>query len=217
MGAVNIYVEGNADVKFLSDYVEYLGLGQLSKPNKHENNASKASLKKTDGADIFINALGGWTNVQNISPNIQSTLDDGGKVLIVFDADDNAAQRKREIISKVGNLSEKEVFLFPNDKDSGALEELLEKIVNGNNLPIFDCWDKYEKCLQSKKIIGRSEPLTTPAKKTKIYGYLEALLGETKSEKEKIKEVKRDYKDPSMWNLDAPYLEPLKNFLISAL
>ena len=47
----------------------------------------------------------------------------------------------------------------------------------------------------------------------KIYGYLEALLGETKSQKELIKEANRNYDTPLHWNLDAEYLEPLNRFL----
>ena len=56
-------------------------------------------------------------------------------------------------------------------------------------------------------------PLTTPAKKTKIYGYLEALLGESKKEKNKIKEKERNYKNASHWDLDAEYLDKLKEFV----
>ena len=56
-------------------------------------------------------------------------------------------------------------------------------------------------------------PLTTSAKKTKIYGYLEALLGESKKEKKMIKEIERDYKNALHWYLDAEYLERLKEFI----
>lgn len=52
------------------------------------------------------------------------------------------------------------------------------------------------------------------SKNTKIYGYLEALLGETKSQKELIKEANRNYENTQHWNLDAKYLEPLKRFLM---
>ena len=51
------------------------------------------------------------------------------------------------------------------------------------------------------------------AKSIKIYGYLEALLGETKSQKELIKEANRNYKNPQHWNLDLEYLKPMKVFL----
>lgn len=63
-------------------------------------------------------------------------------------------------------------------------------------------------------IPGRTPPpLTTPAKKTKIYGYLEALLGDSKSQKEKIKEANRNYENTLHWDLDAEYMKPLKVFL----
>lgn len=51
----------------------------------------------------------------------------------------------------------------------------------------------------------------------KIYGYLEALLGESKSQKELIKEANRNYEDTQHWNLDAKYLEPLNVFLKTLL
>lgn len=53
------------------------------------------------------------------------------------------------------------------------------------------------------------------SKNTKIYGYLEALLGETKSQKELIKEANRNYENAQHWNLEAEYLEPLQNFLVA--
>jgi len=87
----------------------------------------------------------------------------------------------------------------------------------GANQPIFDCWNEFEQCLQdcaSKKI---GKVLTIPAKKTKIYAYLEVLLGETKKEKEKIKERERDYTEEQHWNLDSGFLEPLKQFLLEKL
>lgn len=51
----------------------------------------------------------------------------------------------------------------------------------------------------------------------KIYGYLEALLGETKSQKELIKEANRNYENPRHWNLNVEYLEPLKSYIIKNL
>ena len=56
--------------------------------------------------------------------------------------------------------------------------------------------------------------LTIPAKKTKIYAYLETLLGKSRSQKKLIKDANRNYKNTQHWNLDAEYLEPLKEFLL---
>ena len=55
--------------------------------------------------------------------------------------------------------------------------------------------------------------LTIPAQKTKIYAYLETLLGKSRSQKKLIKDANRNYKNTQHWNLDAEYLEPLKEFL----
>ena len=57
----------------------------------------------------------------------------------------------------------------------------------------------------------------TPAKKTKIYAYLETLLGKSRSQKELIKEKNRKYENPQHWNLDSEYLEPLKEFILNCL
>jgi hypothetical protein len=43
------------------------------------------------------------------------------------------------------------------------------------------------------------------------------LLGETNSQKELIKDDKRNYENTQHWNLDAEYLEPLKEFLNKCL
>jgi len=40
------------------------------------------------------------------------------------------------------NLKTEASFLLPNNHDTGALEDFLENIINPNNRPIFDCWEK---------------------------------------------------------------------------
>ena len=54
-----------------------------------------------------------------------------------------------------------------------------------------------------------------PAKKTKINAYLETLLGKSRSQKKLIKDANRNYENTQHWNLDAEYLEPLKEFFES--
>jgi hypothetical protein len=55
--------------------------------------------------------------------------------------------------------------------------------------------------------------LTVPAKKSKIYAYLEALLGETREQKELIKDPKRNFSNVEHWDLDSVYLNGLKEWL----
>lgn len=194
---LNIFVEGIADARFLKQYIKHV-FGE-------------------DIADNRIVVLNGWDNLKTEASvsRMRSMSDNGGVNLVIVDADKDFQMRKNEIaVWKQENNVEFELFLLPNNKDTGALEDLLENIINPNNKPIFECWEEYEKELVKLDIPGRTPPpLTTPAKKTKIYGYLEALLGTTKEEKEMIKERSRKYGNTMHWNLDAEYLEPLREFL----
>lgn len=193
----NIFVEGLADARFFKQYIRHL-LGE-------------------DVADERIIVLNGWNALKADASilRMRSMTANGGVNLVILDADKDIETRRAEILEwKRLNDLEFELFLLPNNNDAGALEDMLENIINPNNRPIFDCWEGYEKELVKLDIPGRTPPpLTTPAKKTKIYGYLEALLGPTKDEKELIKERNRKYDNAMHWNLDAEYLEGLKGFL----
>ena len=193
----NIYVEGTADARFLKQYIRHV-FGE-------------------DIADERFVVLKGWDNLKTeaSAARMRSMSANGGVNLVIVDADKYFQARQKEIEKwQQTNDVEFVLFLMPNNKDAGALEDLLENIINPNNKPIFDCWEGYEKELVKLDIPGRTPPpLTTPAKKTKIYGYLEALLGPTNDEKELIKERNREYDNTMHWNLDAEYLGTLKGFL----
>lgn len=191
----HIIVEGLADLVFFEQYYRHL-FGK-SAPN--------GFVFKTDGKD----------NLPKFANQMRTMSANGGINLVVFDADDDIEARRKELLAIKEQFGvEFELFLLPNDKEAGALEDMLENIINPNNKPIFECWEGYEKELVKLDIPGRTPPpLTTPAKKTKIYGYLEAYHGETKREKELIKEANRNYTDPRLWNLDAEYLGALKGFM----
>lgn len=195
----NIFVEGVADARFFKQYISHLFGEAIS--------------------DERIVILKGWNNLKTEASalRMRSMSANGGVNIVIVDADKDFQGRKGEIErwQQINNV-EFELFLLPNNKDIGALEDLLENIINPDNQPIFDCWENYEKELKQLDIPGRTPPpLTTPAKKTKIYGYLEALLGESNTQKEMIKEVNRNYENTQHWNLDAEYLESLKKFLVN--
>ncbi len=76
----------------------------------------------------------------------------------------------------------------------------------------MECWEDYENCLATKNE-KREKKLTIPAKKSKIYCYLEALVNKSNSEKEKIKDRNRNFLNAEHWQLDSPKLLPLKEFL----
>lgn len=190
-----ILVEGVADEVFMEAYIKKIGLEQYP---------------------ITIKRCEGYTNLQTSAyiNELQKNIDKGGKNLVVFDADNDCESRRKELMD-IRTKVDFELFLLPNDSDSGAIENLLEKIINPVNQCILDCWNNYEKELSKCRIPWKNpQTPTTPAYKTKIYGYLEALTGTTKEEKKKIKEKERDYLNRNLWNLDSEALNPLKIFLL---
>ena len=187
----NIFVEGVADARFFRQYIHHV-FGE-------------------EVADERLVTLQGWDKLKTEASAVRmrSMSANGGVNIVIVDADKDFQARQAEIAKwQHVNEVEFELFLLPNNQDKGALEDLLENIINPNNRPILDCWEDYEKELVKLELPDRTPPpLTTPAKKTKIYGYLEALLGESKSQKELIKEVNRDYENTLHWNLDAESLK----------
>ncbi len=147
---LSIFVEGKADKKFLTDYFLFL----LS-----ENN-TQVNLLKEIGITIIETA--GYTNLKDKHNEMEKQLDNGGVNLVMFDADDNYQKRLAELKADCQDY-DCQFFLFPNNKDSGNLEVLLENIINPQNKPIFTCWDNYINCLQGINSTTKTK-LTTPKK-----------------------------------------------------
>jgi len=200
-----IIVEGEADKKFFENYYHHLfhekaPAGSIIHPGKDDDTGGYQKLRKEDA----INAM-------------KQNTDAGGKNLVIFDADEDCEARRKELLAIREEFGvEFELFLLPNNKDAGELEDMLEQIINPDNQPVMDCWATYEGELEKVRIPTKTPPtLTIPAKKTKIYAYLETLLGKTRSQKKLIKDANRDYENTQHWNLDAEYLKPLKEFLVN--
>ena len=202
-----IIVEGEADKKFFENYYHHLfhekaPTGSIMHPGKDDDTGGYTKLRKEDA----INAL-------------KQNTDAGGKNLVIFDADDDGESRRMELLAIKEEFGvEFELFLLPNNKDAGELEDMLEQIINPANKPVMDCWATYEGELEKVRIPSKTPPtLTIPAKKTKIYAYLETLLGKSRSQKKLIKDPNRNYENTQHWDLDAKYLEPLKEFILNNL
>lgn len=202
-----IIVEGEGDKKFFQDYFHHLF--QQKAP---ENSMMLSGIDDKAGG---YHKLETQTTLQAMRQN----SDNGGVNLVIFDADEDIEARRKKIedIRQQNNV-EFELFLMPNNNDVGALEDMLEKIIHPDNQPVMDCWQTYEDELKKVKIPTKNPPeLTIPAKKTKIYAYLETLLGKSKSQKKLIKDANRNYRNSAHWDLDHEYLNPLKTFLIRYL
>ena len=198
-----IIVEGEADKKFFKDYYHHLFQekapeGSIIHPGKDGDTGGYQKLRSEDAIGIM-----------------RQNTDQGGINLVIFDADEDVKGRRSELLAIKEKCDvEFELFLLPNNKDAGALEDLLENIINPDNQPVMDCWQTYEGELSKVSIPTKTPPtLTIPAKKTKIYAYLETLLGKSKSQKKLLKDANRNYENSQHWDLDAKYLETLKEFL----
>jgi hypothetical protein len=204
-----IYVEGSADVKFIKDYFKHLF-------NKEIKTGDIGGIIETKGKD----------KLATFENKLLQTNQNGGINLIIFDADTQKnkggfASRLQEIQDVIKGVEAKtktelkyDVFLLPDHASNGALEELLEQIINPANQQIFDCWKDYESCLTQKKNRFRADgTYTIPAKKSKIYSYLEVLYGETNAEKNLVKDPNRNYLNPDHWDLENELLKPLRAFL----
>lgn len=194
-----IFVEGVADERFIEQLISHIfgmSVGEII------NTGGYTNLMAQDKENTYTNQM-------------KRTSDDGGVNLVIFDADKNCEVRREEILAwKQRKGVEFELFLFPDNEGQGALEDLLEEIINPQNQEVMDCWRLYEDAIKEVRLPWRKgEPLTIPAKKTKIYAYLEVLLGASKSEKEKIKEREREYINTNHWDLNAVALTNLTTFL----
>jgi hypothetical protein len=217
VNCVQIFVEGETDVKFISDYISHIKPEvQVSITEK----GRKSDITLNECLIATIHGLRGWSDIKNMKPTIAQYKGESNDVLVIFDADTNDneggfVKRKKQIEDYALLLDG--IFLFPDNKSDGTLEDLLENIINQSNSPIFNCWENYESCLQECASKKMEKKLTTPAKKSKIYSYLEVLAGKTQKEKDKIKPLNRDYTNSEYWNLDADFLIPLKEFLLKHL
>ena len=207
----SIFVEGDSDKRFIEDYLFFLSEQdpQFILPEGWQKNIHKTN---------------GWTNLSSAKNEAERnimirTTRQGGVNLVIFDADVDAEVRKAELEEvKVKYGLVFETFLFPNNQDSGAIEELLEQVINPQNQCVIDCWKRYEADLAKQNIAWKQPPIpTSPSSKSKIYAYLEALVGTSRTEKDLIKDKNRDFLNTNHWDLAAQGLVALHNFLLQHL
>lgn len=180
----HIFVEGSDDKKLVEAY-----LGVLKCPVKFR--CWSLSGKDNLGKD----------NLGGAKVDIQKNLDDGHKVLIIFDANSDYKKSKDKIIEKLHNL-DVGIFLFPDNKSKGRLEDLLVKMVKPEHKEIFKCFEAYKQCLTNT-----NQGYAHPDDKAKVYAYKEAL---------DIVKLKNPF-DPNYWDFSSDALRPLEKFLTDEL
>lgn len=199
---IRIFVEGR-DADFIEKYLLSI-MG---------NNTGRWEIIPTNG----------YTNLAMLDQQFQENSDNGGINLIIFDADfpetkGGFTTRKKYLEEKMNELSiSGEIFLFPNNKDDGDFELMLEHIINEKHRCLLDCFEGYEKCVGGHRDEQGNPKYLTPNRKAKIYAYIESFK-KSRKEREKFKNRKEFFFDnPNYWDLNAEYLNPLKAFLLKSL
>jgi hypothetical protein len=208
---IKIFVEGTGDKAFIRDILKLWYKLELSKKELDELILDCKGFAKMElHLDEF----------QQINKGQKR---EGGVNIVIFDADSTGNGAFHGFNDKLLYLEAKkkelginfETYLFPDNATDGTIETLLETCINPVHQNILDCWHDFETCVNSKG------EYNTPANKSKIYVYLECLHGNTKSEKEKLKDHNRDFTNKDIWQMDDyndnPSLLKLKQFLDNQL
>ncbi len=156
----------------------------------------------------FVN---GYKNLVNVIPTIKARCAEGGKVVIIFDADSlgnngGYETRKKEIEEVLGeNNAQAELFLFPHNEEDGDFETLLEHLIQKEkHTQMLDCYADYETCLGNDYV--------HPNLKGKNFTYISAMKMSS-SKRRKLGNGEWMFDNAEYWSLESDYLKPLKEFL----
>lgn len=195
-----IFVEGVDDKALVEAVLTEMSIPfEKSKEKNGHPEASSGTVRYSKG----------WANLRKVE--LEKTSDSWKKVvLVIFDADMAPDTRRTEIITQLESACPADqVFLFPNNRDSGTLETLLAGMVKGGHRGIVDiCWRQYSDCIaQKKKPDG--QPYNAPTDKSKMHEYAAAIDAGVWDHQG----YRKCFANPDVWDYSAPVLEPLKSFL----
>ena len=163
----------------------------------------KCLMRHVGISGVALEVIGGVSALGKVSQQIHRKHDSGHRITVILDANSDPEGRREEFnrVQAKHALPVECLFLVPNDREPGSLETLLEQAAVSGHRAIYGCLDAYERCLKAGCKSYRG-----PQPKGRVYAYCEALGIDTHVDK-------RQYDNQAYWNLDAPALEPLKNFL----
>lgn len=183
---------------FVKNYVHHL------RPDIHEEDVEIIDVGGKDKLRMFDNQM--KENARKKEHNV-----------VLFDCDHIATGGGLEIRVKGFTQLQKELgirfdyFLFPNNQDEGAFEDLLIHIVNPKHSGVIDCFSKYEQCMQIRNT-QMNDCYEMPNVKAKIYTYITSFKRSSAAANE-VKHGNWDFLNTEYWDLDNEYLNLLKQFL----
>ena len=174
---------------------------------------------KEESKDYTIVNVGGKDNLENTKSKFFEHDNDEEKNLVIFDADmpenhGGFEQRKKDLNNILNTMGVQfELFLFPNNKDNGMFEHLLERIINPNHKRILECFKNYEECLKQYKTNSGEFRYQTPDEKAKMYAYISAFKVQNTMNENRKNKGDWSFDTPEYWDLQSKALYPLKVFL----
>lgn len=214
----NIFVEGTDDHDLILALVRQLRstARHPTIENTRKGQAVTTYLLLAGGNDVLlISSIGGWDKLgSNQALLIREARDSGGRTLIVFDADDDPAQRAATLRQRVAAEDPAPgLFLLPGPNLPGELETLLMHLVQPAHQAVMTCYDGYEQCLQ-KLVVNGQNYYNTPSKRRRIYDYVNVMpLRGKEWERHHEKGGQKIFENTDLWDLHAPAIQPLRDFL----
>lgn len=193
------------------------------KKETNEANFIKLLVNKVSGKeyekDFKIIGFGGYKNFEPQANILKSHEDDVVKNCLIFDADteltDGGFAKRRDYLLEIKkrlNL-DFDLFLYPNNRDDGIFENLLEMIVTEKHRCVISYFKEYEQKLRESKDVDGNCPYEAPDQKARMYAYISAFKRSLR-EKEIFKNRKDwSFLNPEYWNLDSEELKPLVEFI----
>ena len=219
MKTVRFLVEGKKDVYFLRALfsarfpcLKYEGAPEGSK---------EGSLFCSKTYCVEVVPVGGYTKLANVKSSAEDKMGVGLRVALIFDADATGTEHggvvaRTQLLKGVVSAWKNEappsdpikMFLLPDNRRDGELEDLLEDIVPQRFHPfIAECWRRYEQCLE---VHGGERP----SQKSKMNDYEAAVLGPVVWEHGGIV---KGLLNNEIWDWHSSKLTPLVEFISDQL
>ena len=164
-----------------------------------------------DGVDNLFN--------QGILTLIRTFQDNGDKVIVILDADTidkkwGFEARKRNTIEKMREYEiEFLFFLYPNNRDDGDFEVLLESMARKDlHDKWWDCFSDYETCVTGIRDESGKSKYVLPNRKAKLHTYISSQRLNNASRR-KIGSGQWLFDDTDYWDLSRAEIGPLVEFL----
>ena len=170
--------------------------------------------------DFEIIDVGGKDKLAMFDNQMREATRNNEKNLVIFDCDFVATgggleNRRKNFEDMKRSLGvDFDYFLFPNNHDEGAFEDMLLHIINPAHKGIMDCFVRYEQCMAKRNEEMGGACYNLPNVKAKIYTYITSFKRSNK-ETENVKGGEWDFMNTEYWDLDNEYLAPLKAVLES--